>query len=72
MVSKINRCPKCGRVPEVIRLERKFVLSAYEVECYDCGLHTGYCKTYEEAIAKWNELTKGEINETKKENIHIR
>jgi UTP-glucose-1-phosphate uridylyltransferase len=50
-------------VPEVIRLERKFVLSAYEVECYDCGLHTGYCKTYEEAIAKWNELTKGEIND---------
>jgi Lar family restriction alleviation protein len=57
---KINKCPKCGREPEVIRLERNFVLSAYEVECYDCGLHTGRYGTRDEAIAKWNEITKGE------------
>lgn len=57
---QINRCPKCGREPEVKRFEQNCVLIGYEVECFDCGLHTGRCKTYEEAVAKWNEMTKGE------------
>jgi predicted RNA-binding Zn-ribbon protein involved in translation (DUF1610 family) len=55
---QINRCPKCGREPEVIRLERRFVKISYEVECYDCGLHAGRYETRDEAVEKWNELTK--------------
>lgn len=57
---QINRCPKCGREPEVKRIERDFVKIAYEVECYDCCLHSGRCETHAEAVAKWNEMTKGE------------
>lgn len=58
---KINKCPKCGRKPSVILLVRKSSLG-HEVECYDCGLHTGCCETHHKAIDKWNELT----NETTK------
>lgn len=57
---QINRCPKCGGEPKVIRLVRNFVKFAYEVECYDCGFLSERCGTREEAVAKWNEMTKGE------------
>ncbi len=64
---QINRCPKCGREPSAIKLfkldnERNCfyaLKNGWEAECYDCGLHTGRCDTREEAVAKWNELTKG-------------
>lgn len=55
---QINRCPKCGRKPSVILLSRYPKLLGYEVECYDCGLHTGRCKTHNEAVTKWNALIK--------------
>lgn len=60
---KINKCPKCGREPTVILLfnRDKNVYCGVEVECYDCGLHSGRCDTEEEAIAKWNELTNNQV-----------
>lgn len=65
---QINRCPKCGREPSVIKLlklniARIFLYAlknGWEAECYDCGLHTGRYDTLEEAVANWNEMTKGE------------
>lgn len=55
---QINRCPKCGQEPSHCRLFNiKFEPIGYEVECDDCGLHTGHCDTDEEAVAKWNEFT---------------
>lgn len=57
---QINPCPKCGRKPCEWIHEADFYTIGYEVKCYYCGLHTGLCKTYAEAVAKWNELTKGE------------
>lgn len=61
MKMKINKCPKCGREPSLILLfnRDKNVYCGHEAECYDCGLHSGRCDTEEEAITKWNELTKG-------------
>lgn len=59
---QINLCPKCGREPAVMRLERNCVLIGYEVgcvECYNSGLHSSRCKTYADAVTKWNEITKG-------------
>lgn len=61
---EINRCPKCGREPSIfqrITVTKEFTIDnvAMEVECYDCGLHTCRCKTRDEAVAKWNELTEG-------------
>jgi transcription elongation factor Elf1 len=56
---QINRCPKCGRMPEVIRTVR-FTLIDYEVKCHDCRLYIERCDTPKQAIAKWNEMTKGE------------
>lgn len=60
---KINKCPKCGREPSVfskatITKELRMENVRVEAECYDCGLHTGSCNTHDEAIEKWNELTK--------------
>lgn len=66
---KINKCPKCGREPSILiwrRNDDEETISGYEAECYDCGLHTGCCETRNEAITKWNELTKGENDETTK------
>jgi hypothetical protein len=58
---QINRCPKCGREPVVARIVNdRYVLLGYQVDCDDCCLHTGRYGTRDEAIAKWNELTKGE------------
>lgn len=57
---QINRCPKCGREPIILiwrRDDDEETISGYEAECYDCCLHTGCCKTREEAVTKWNELT---------------
>lgn len=58
---QINRCPKCDREPSVITLSIAGDTIGYETECYDCGLHTGSCETTDEAIAKWNELTKNQV-----------
>jgi hypothetical protein len=64
---QINRCPNCGWSPSEIThyraADKRFI---YEVECSDCGLHTGRCDTREEAVEKWNEITKGENDETTK------
>lgn len=57
---KINRFPKCGRKPSVLIDEEDFVIIGVEIWCSDCGLNTGRCETYDEAVIKWNELTKGE------------
>lgn len=54
----INRCPRCGRYPSVIELSIAGDTIGYKTECYDCGLHTDCCDTEDEAITKWNELTK--------------
>lgn len=59
---EIRLCPKCGRGPSVITWSIAGDNIGYEAECYDCGLHTGRCDTKEEAIKKWNELTKGGID----------
>jgi hypothetical protein len=62
---QINKCPKCGREPSNIELIiplKTLNILGYEIECYDCGLHSGRCDTEEEAINKWNELTKGDNN----------
>ena len=60
---KPNRCPKCGRMPSNVELihplTKSIEILGYEVECYDCGLHTGRCETRDEAVEKWNEITKG-------------
>lgn len=61
---KINKCPKCGGDPSNVELINPFKtleILGYEVECYDCGLHSGRCDTEEEAITKWNELTKNQV-----------
>ena len=53
---QINRCPKCGREPSVIRIKS---IDGYgvEIECYDCGLNSGRCEAPEKAVTKWNGLT---------------
>lgn len=56
---QINRCPKCGKKPKVMRTVR-FALTLFDVRCNDCHMHTGCRETRDEAIEKWNELTKGE------------
>lgn len=59
---KINKCPKCGREPSEVQLihplSKSQEILGYEVECYDCGLHTGSCETRDEAATKWNALIK--------------
>lgn len=57
---KINKCPKCGREPSEIRI-RSIDGYGVEIECYDCGLHTGLCKNKDEAVIKWNELTNNQV-----------
>ena len=58
---KINRCPKCGREPATFKVydyvENKF---GYEIGCYECEIQTEVVKTRDEAVARWNEITKGE------------
>lgn len=56
---QINRCPKCWRVPSIFIDEQDFVTIGVEIWCSDCGLRTGVCLNFDEAVAKWNELTKG-------------
>lgn len=56
---QINRCPKCGREPSEIGTFNPASGKGYEIECYDCGLHTGTFAYYEDAVEKWNEMTKG-------------
>lgn len=57
---KINRCPKCGREPDILIArndDERESICGYIVECYDCELRTELCNTRDEAIAKWNEMT---------------
>ena len=59
---KINRCPKCGRSPLIIS-EYNSDGDEYcgsKIMCCYCRLYTETCETMQKAIAKWNELTKGE------------
>lgn len=56
---EINRCPKCGGEPVYMKMYAGVFFCGYRVECFACRLHTGCCKTKDEAIAKWNEMTKG-------------
>ena len=59
-----KRCPKCGREPSAITYSNYLsAFAGYELECYDCGLHTGKCDSYEEAVDKWNELVEMEEEE---------
>jgi transcription elongation factor Elf1 len=61
---KINRCPKCGREPSVIKtIDYTRYKVGYEIRCYDCKILTETTKTRDEAVAKWNEMTEGESNE---------
>lgn len=59
---QINPCPKCGRLPNVIlyRNEEYYNQFDFEIICYLCGQSTGRCASEDEAVTKWNELTKGE------------
>ena len=52
---KINPCPICGREPVV------YCGEALINE--DCGLYSGNCDTYKQAVTKWNEMTKGKTND---------
>ena len=55
---QINPCPRCGWSPsEITHYTADDDLFNYEIECHDCGLHTGRCETRDVAVAKWNELT---------------
>lgn len=57
-INRLNRCPRCRREPSFNKLFNiKLDPIGYEVECYDCGFHSGRCETREEAVAKWNEMT---------------
>ena len=42
------------------------MISAICVSCRDeedCGLYSGNCDTYKQAVTKWNEMTKGKTND---------
>jgi Lar family restriction alleviation protein len=61
---QINRCPKCGREPSVVKtIDYTRYKVGYEIRCYDCKILTEATKTRDEAVAKWNEMTEGESNE---------
>lgn len=53
---QINRCPKCGREP-VSYADLDY--NGWRLQCSYCGLVTECFETRAEAVAKWNELTKG-------------
>jgi hypothetical protein len=38
----------------------------WKIECSDCGLHTDRCASGSEAVAKWNEMTKGAMTNGEK------
>lgn len=54
---KINNCPKCGREP-VLYADLDY--NGWRLQCRYCGLVTECFETRDEAVAKWNEMTKGE------------
>ena len=56
---KINRCPKCGRKPRVYCGEALLnsEMRDMSIECYGCGLYTGSCKTRDEAVEKWAQMS---------------
>lgn len=56
---RINRCPKCGRVPKVTLIQSYLTLDGFVVvECQTCGLKITYdFESTEGAIEKWNETT---------------
>lgn len=57
---QINRCPKCGRKPVSIEMYTPEFFLVWYIKCLRCKLHTGLCKTKDEAVAKWNENAKKE------------
>ena len=67
---KINRCPKCGREVNAIRLvslSKKTI--GFVVECYDCNLRTNTHKHIDEAVEQWNYITTNFVwSKTKGEN----
>lgn len=54
---RINCCPICGRDPSVVRI-KSIKEYGVEIKCNICLMHTGMHKTENEAIRKWNALTK--------------
>ena len=62
---KINPCPICGREPVVYCGEALIngVFRDVDIACEDCGLYSGNCDTYKQAVTKWNEITKGKTND---------
>jgi hypothetical protein len=57
---QINRCPTCGRKPNIFFTEGinvKNEYTSFSFECSCCGLYTDQCDTHDEAVAKWNALT---------------
>lgn len=60
MPINLKRCPRCGREPyEVMLDDYNGRLLGYEIECFNCGLHTGMCETRAQAVTEWNGLMKG-------------
>lgn len=57
---QINRCPKCGREPVSTEMYAGEFYLGWRVECLRCKLHTCTCESRSEAVAKWNEMTKGD------------
>ena len=57
---QINKCPKCGREPAPMKVYADGFFCGWKFGCFDCELHTVCCAASSEAIAKWNEMTKGE------------
>ena len=53
---KINPCPICGREPVVYCGEALIngVFCDVDIACEDCGLYSGNCDTYKQAVTKWN------------------
>lgn len=62
---QINPCPRCGRKPELEKYFKyskdigDFYFAGWRYQHLNCCLHTGCCETREEAVTKWNEMTKG-------------
>lgn len=54
----LDKCPFCGKYPEMVRTEITFNMEVpeyrYKVEC-DCGIEQGYTfRSEEEAVDDWN------------------
>lgn len=63
---QINQCPKCGREPVSMKVYASTFFCGWKIECFNCELYTGCCKSEGRAVAKWNKLTEKIKNETTK------